>query len=227
MKKILLFIRRINWEVTKKMALQEDITNALKELRKENVRKFDQSVDLIINLQKFDIKRSAVNLFAFVPNKIKEKKIAAFLEGQSDLIDTITKEDFKKYNDKKVLKKLVEKYDFFIAQASVMPKVATTFGRVLGPTGKMPSPQLGIILNADEKTINELKEKINSSIKIRAKESSIKLAIGKQSMKDEAIIENVMSIFNGVLKELPRNMENIKNVELKFTMTKPIKIKVR
>ena len=227
MKKILLFIRRINWEVTKKMALQEDVTNALKELRKENVRKFDQSVDLIINLQKFDIKRSAVNLFAFVPNKIKEKKIAAFLEGQSDLIDTITKEDFKKYNDKKVLKKLVEKYDFFIAQASVMPKVATTFGRVLGPTGKMPSPQLGIILNADEKTINELKEKINSSIKIRAKESSIKLAIGKQSMKDEAIIENVMSIFNGVLKELPRNMENIKNVELKFTMTKPIKIKVR
>ncbi len=217
----------MNWEVTKKMALQEDITNALKELRKENVRKFDQSVDLIINLQKFDIKRSAVNLFAFVPNKIKEKKIAAFLEGQSDLIDTITKEDFKKYNDKKVLKKLVEKYDFFIAQASVMPKVATTFGRVLGPTGKMPSPQLGIILNADEKTINELKEKINSSIKIRAKESSIKLAIGKQSMKDEAIIENVMSIFNGVLKELPRNMENIKNVELKFTMTKPIKIKVR
>src|SRR3989339_533506 len=213
----------MNWEVTKKMALQEDITNALKELRKENVRKFDQSVDLIINLQKFDIKRSAVNLFAFVPNKIKEKKIAAFLEGQSDLIDTITKEDFKKYNDKK----LVKKYDFFIAQASVMPKVATTFGRVLGPTGKMPSPQLGIILNADEKTINELKEKINSSIKIRAKESSIKLAIGKQSMKDEAIIENVMSIFNGVLKELPRNMENIKNVELKFTMTKPIKIKVR
>src|SRR3989339_664010 len=160
----------MNWEVTKKMALQEDITNALKEL---------------------------------------------------------TKEDFKKYNDKKVLKKLVEKYDFFIAQASVMPKVATTFGRVLGPTGKMPSPQLGIILNADEKTINELKEKINSSIKIRAKESSIKLAIGKQSMQDEAIIENVMSIFNGVLKELPRNMENIKNVELKFTMTKPIKIKVR
>ena len=217
----------MNWEVTKKMALQEDVTNALKELRKENVRKFDQSVDLIINLQKFDIKRSAVNLFAFVPNQIKEKKIAAFLEGQSDLIDTITKEDFKKYNDKKVLKKLVEKYDFFIAQASVMPKVATTFGRVLGPTGKMPSPQLGIILNADEKTINELKEKINSSIKIRAKESSIKLAIGKQSMKDEAIIENVMSIFNGVLKELPRNMENIKNVELKFTMTKPIKIKVR
>ncbi|HIG95241.1 MAG TPA: hypothetical protein HA283_02375 [Nanoarchaeota archaeon] len=209
------------------MALQEDVTNALKELRKENVRKFDQSVDLIINLQKFDIKRSAVNLFAFVPNQIKEKKIAAFLEGQSDLIDTITKEDFKKYNDKKVLKKLVEKYDFFIAQASVMPKVATTFGRVLGPTGKMPSPQLGIILNPDEKTINELKEKINSSVKIRAKESSIKLAIGKQSMKDEAIVENVMSIFNAVLKELPRNMENVKNVELKFTMTKPIKIKVR
>ena len=40
-----------------------------------------------------------------------------------------------------------------------MPKVATTFGRILGPLGKMPSPQLGIILNTDDKTINELKRK--------------------------------------------------------------------
>ena len=125
------------------------------------------------------------------------------------------------------MKHLVSTYDFFIAQASLMTNVATNFGRVLGPTGKMPSPQLGIILNADEKTINELKNKINTSIKIKVKEPSIKIPIGKQSMKDEDIIENVMSVYNLLLKTLPRNKENIKNIEIKFTMTKPYKIYLR
>jgi len=136
-------------------------------------------------------------------------------------------DEFKKYSDKSKMKHLVSTYDFFIAQASLMPSVATNFGRVLGPTGKMPSPQLGIILNADEKTINELKNKINTSIKIKVKEPSIKIPIGKQSMKDEDIIENVMSVYNLLLKTLPRNKENIKNIEIKFTMTKPYKIYLR
>ena len=108
-----------------------------------------------------------------------------------------------------------------------MPKVATTFGRVLGPVGKMPSPQMGILLNADEKSIADLKEKISTSIKIRVKESSIKLSIGKQSMKDEEIIANIDAIYSEIVKALPRDKENIKNVEIKFTMSKPHKIKVR
>ena len=43
-------------------------------------------------------------------------------------------------------------------------------------------------------------------------------------MKDEDIIENIMTIYNTLLKTLPRNKENIKNIEIKFTMTKPYKI---
>lgn len=46
-------------------------------------------------------------------------------------------------------------------------------------------------------------------------------------MKDEDIIENVMSVYNLLLKTLPRNKENIKNIEIKFTMTKPYKIYLR
>lgn len=206
---------------------EELLKDALTKLRESKERKFDQTVDLVINLQKYSVKKNPINMFVTVPHKAKNKKIAAFLTAHSDLIDTITENDFKKYNDKKKLKTLVKKYDFFIAQGSIMPKVATTFGRVLGPAGKMPSPQLGIILNADEKTIDELKQKINTSVKIRVKENSIKLAVGKQSMKDEDIIENIMSIYNETIKNLPRDKENIKNVELKFTMTKPVKIHVR
>ena len=132
-----------------------------------------------------------------------------------------------KYNNKAELRKLVNQFDFFIAQASLMPKVATTFGRALGPAGKMPSPQMGIMLNADEKTIAGLKEKINTGIKIRTKDASIKLAVGKQSMKDEDILENVLTVYNAILKSLPRDKESIKNIELKFTMSKPQKILVR
>lgn len=207
--------------------LQEDLKKALEELRKSKERKFDQTVDLIINLQKFDVKKNQLNLFVNVPHKIKDKKVAAFLQSKNKNVDTITKDDFKKYSDKKEMKKLIKKYDFFIAQASLMPSVATTFGRVLGPAGKMPSPQLGILMEVNENSIKEIKDKINNNVKIKIKEASVKLAIGKQNMKDEEIIENIMAVYNTLIKTLPREKENMKNIELKFTMTKPQKISLR
>ena len=209
------------------MELKKELEKALDELRKEEIKKFDQTVDLIINLQKFDAKKNQINIFVNIPFKIKEKKICAFLETENKAVETITPEQFKKYLDKKALKKLVKNFDFFIAQASLMPKVATTFGRVLGPAGKMPSPQLGIISDANEKEISEIKKKINNNIKIRIKESSIKLAIGKQSMKNEEVIENILTVYNSILKAVPKDKENIKNIELKLTMTKPQKIIIR
>lgn len=209
------------------MELKKELKKALEQLRKEKVRKFNQTVDLIINLQKFELKKNQINLFINVPNKIKDKKIAAFLEVKNPKIDSITLTEFKEYKDKSKLKKLVKKYDFFIAQASLMPKVATTFGRVLGPAGKMPSPQLGIMANPDDKSINELKEKAENSIKIRSKEASIKVPIGKQDMEDEKIIENIMIVYKSLLNALPKNKENIKNIEIKFTMSKPQKISIR
>jgi len=207
--------------------IEKEFAKALIELRKEKERKFNQTLDLIVNLQKFDVKKDSINIFTQVPNKIKEKKICAFLNSSNKNIDTITELEFKKYSDKKELKKLEKSYDFFIAQANLMPKVATTFGRVLGPASKMPSPQLGIISEADDKTIQELKERINQNIRIRSKEASIKLGIGKQNMKDEFLIENAVSIYNALLKILPKSNDNIKNVELKFTMGKPYKIQLK
>ena len=211
------------------MVEDKELEKGLKELRENGKdRKFDQTVDLIINLTQFNNKKEGLNLFVQVPHKIKDKKICGFLESKNNQVDTITFQEFKKYqNDKKALKNLEKSYDFFIAQGSLMPKVATTFGRVLGPVGKMPSPQMGIILNADEKTIKELKEKINKGIKIRTKEASVKVPIGKQSMKDEELIDNINAVYNSVFGALPKNKENIKNVEIKFTMSKPYKIWIK
>ncbi|MEK6840598.1 MAG: hypothetical protein AABX79_01455 [Nanoarchaeota archaeon] len=209
------------------MELEEDIKNALTNLRKNEERKFNQTADLIVNLQKFDPKKSQINIFVSVPYKIKEKRICGFLETKNNAVETITQGDFKKYSEKKAIKKLVRGFDFFIAQASIMPKVAAVFGRVLGPAGKMPSPQLGILMDVNDKTIEEVKKKINNSLRIKAKEASIKMAIGKQSMKDEEITENILAVYNALVKELPKGKENIRNIEVKFTMTKPEKVKIR
>ena len=209
------------------MELNKKIENALEELRKGKERKFVQSVDLIINLQKFDAKKSNISIFTEVPNKIKDKKICAFLEEKSNLIETITESEFKKYSEKKEVKKIAKKFDFFISQAKMMPKVASSFGRILGPIGKMPSPQLGIIMNSDEKSIEGIIKKINNSIKIKIKEPSIKIAVGKQSMENKKLIENILAVYASVLKVLPKEKDNIRSIEVKFTMTKPIKIPLK
>ncbi|MBS3085721.1 hypothetical protein J4225_03490 [Candidatus Pacearchaeota archaeon] len=209
------------------MELELKLKKALEELRKNEEKKFDQTVDLIVNLQKFDIKRNSLNIFTQVPHKIKNLRVCGFLEAKNNNVETILESEFKKYADKKKIKKLAKQFDFFIAQASLMPKVATTFGKNLGPLGKMPSPQLGIVTNTDERIIKELLEKINKSVKLRTKEPSIKIAVGKQSMPDEHIIDNITTIYNSLLKSLPRQKENIRNLGIKFTMTKPQKIAIR
>ncbi len=204
---------------------KEDIIKALKEIEKQKDRNFNQSVDFIINLKKFDLKRESINITLTLPHKVKEKKVCAFFEKKSELVDTVTREQFDSYKDKKKLKNLAKNYDFFIANAKLMPAVASTFGRALGPLGKMPSPQAGILPNENDETVKALLERIDRLVKIRTKEASIKLLVGKEEMDNEKIAENALTIYDAVLKELPQKKEQIKSVMIKSTMGKPVKIK--
>ncbi len=201
-----------------------EIEKALQELRKLKPRKFIQTVDLVVNLQDFDARKEAFNIFAQIPNSLN-KKLCGFLTKKSSLVDTITQEEFKKYKEKKEMKILIKKYDFFISAAKLMPAVATQFGRVLGPVGKMPSPQAGIIPTETEDTIKQIVEKMSSLIRIRVKEKSIKVPIGKEDLEDKKLGENIQAVLKSIEKALPRGKQNIKNVMVKFTMTKPVKIK--
>ncbi len=207
------------------MLQKQKIVQALTDLGKKKKRKFAQSVDLIINLRIFDVKKDSVNLFLELPYKIKEAKICAFLNKKSNLIDTITKDEFSEYeSNKKKLKLLVKSYDFFISSANLMPTVARIFGRYLGQAGKMPSPQIGIL---KEETESEIKRTLNSFekvVKIKSKEPSLKFSIGNENMKDEEIAENIMYAYEKILQALPLKKENIKSVLIKLTMTKPIKL---
>ncbi len=200
-----------------------EIKKAIEELRKSEKRKFVQTVDLIVNLKEFDPRKEGVNSFAQIPNPL-DKNVCAFLTRNTKLVDTITKEDFDKYNDPKEMKKLAKKYDAFIAVAPMMGDIATKFGRVLGPVGKMPSPQAGIIPVDGDDAIKEVLEKVKKSVRLRTKEMSLKVVAGKEDMSDEKLEENISALISGIENALPRGKDNVKDILLKFTMTKPVKL---
>src|SRR3989338_2831879 len=204
-----------------------ELKEALQELRKQEKKNFDQSVDLIINLKDIDVKRDNIAAVINIPHKIKDKKVCAFLTKKSEKVPTITSLEFAKYKDKKSLKNLVKEYDFFIAAAKLMPSVATTFGKVLGPTGKMPSPQLGVLMQEEDAAITALLTKIDTAVKIRVKEPSVKLSIGKQGMSDEDIMANIQAIYQGLVAALPVKKDNVKSVLVKLTMGKPLKVEMK
>src|SRR3989338_5827088 len=156
--------------------VEESFLKAVQELRKtEKKRNFDQTINLIVNLKDFDVRREVFSVFITLPHKIKDKRVMGFFEKKSKLVDSIVKEEFDRYKEKKDARKLIKQYDFFISNARLMPAVASSFGRILGPTGKMPSPQLGIIPSEDDKIVEEILNRINSSVRARVKEPSIKI----------------------------------------------------
>ena len=195
---------------------KQDVIKVLEELRKQEKKNFEQGVDLIINLKKIDIKKTPVSTFVSVPHKIKERKICAFLNKKNSVADTITKDEFDGYKEKKKVKKL--------ASANLMPSIASVFGRVLGTAGKMPSPQLGIVTSEDSETIKNVMGRINNNVRVKAKEPSIKVLIGKEKMSNDEIAENIIAVYNAVLNILPIKNDNVKSVLIKFTMGKPKKI---
>ncbi len=205
------------------MAEKLKILEALKELRAEEKRKFVQTVDLIINLQNFDARKESVNTFVQIPFPTP-KNICGFLTRRIPIIDTILKDDFDKFKTDSDIKRLANKYDFFIAAAPMMGTLATKFGRVFGPIGKMPSPQAGIIALDSDQNIKDVVEKMKKLIRIRSKEKSLKIPVGKEDMDDEKLKSNIEAIVSTIEKLLPRKNDNIKNIMIKFTMTKPVKI---
>jgi len=209
------------------MTIEENFLKAVKEIRKtEKKHNFDQTVDLIVNLKDFDVRRETFSMFITLPHKIKDKKVMGFFEKKSKIVDSIVKEEFDRYKEKKDSRKLIKGYDFFIANAKIMPAVATSFGRILGPSGKMPSPQLGIIPSEDEKIIQDILNKINATVRVRIKEPCIKVGVGKESLKDEDIVENLVSVYNKLIETLPRKKDNLRNIKIKLTMDKPVHVEM-
>jgi len=210
---------------------KKQIQNALEELKKQPKRKFSQSYDLVINLKNLIVKQTPLDFFVTLHYpKGKNVKIAAFVDQQleeqaktsCDLV--ITEKDFPKYADKKVMKKLAEDYDYFIAQMNLMPKVAASFGKVLGVKGKMPNPKLGCVVPPNI-NLEQLTKKLNFTVRLMAKKATnLQCIAGKEDQPEEEIIDNILTVYQATLKQVPNEIQNIKNIYLKLTMGKPVKI---
>ena len=213
---------------------KESVKKAIKQLKESSKkRNFTQSFDLIINLKGLNLKKpdNQVELFIQLPHsKGKQAKICAFVgpelkDQAKDIFDTtIFVTDFEKYQDQKLAKKLANDHDFFIAQANIMPKVAQTFGKILGTRGKMPNPKAGCVV-PPKATLKPLFEKLKKTIKAKAKiEPVVKVTVGDFNQSEDEITDNILTIIKAVIHKLPGESNNIKNTLLKLSMSKPIKL---
>ncbi|MBI2146291.1 hypothetical protein HYU22_03055 [Candidatus Woesearchaeota archaeon] len=209
---------------------KEQIQKALTELKQQPQKKFVQSYDLIINLKNIVIKSSPVDFFVTLRHpKGKTIKIAAFVaqelsEAATKFCDLVIKEsEFAAY-DKKKAKQLAESYDYFIAQANLMGKLAGTFGKSLGVKGKMPNPKLGCVVPPNA-NLEALAKKLRLTVRLQAKKgANLQCMVGKQDQPEDQIIENILAVYETALKQLPEESQNIKNISLKLTMGKPVRI---
>lgn len=196
-------------------------------------RKFNQSYDLVMTLKGLDLKKPEhqVDTFVTLPHSRGKKVRVCALVG-AELFDqaknscdfAVLSDEFNKYKDKKDVKKLANSYDFFIAQANVMTKVASVFGRVFGPRGKMPNPKSGCVVppNANLKV---LYDKLQKTVRVNAKSAPmIQCPIGTEDMRMDDVAENGLTVINSVLHLLPNEKHNIKELYIKLTMGKPAKV---
>jgi len=214
---------------------KEQFKQAIETVKKNSPkRKFTQSFDLVINLKDLNLKDPAQQVDIFIPlhySKGRKTKICALVGPEletaaKDACDFVVKQnEFGKYaKDKKLVKKLANDYDFFIAQADLMADVAKNFGRVFGPKGKMPNPKAGCVVPPNA-NLKQVYEKLQSTVRLVAKTSpSIQVLVGNEEMKEEEVLDNIMTVFNQTIHHLPAEKNNIRSIFLKLTMGKSIKV---
>jgi large subunit ribosomal protein L1 len=211
---------------------QKTILGAVKEAKeKSEKRNFNQSVELILNLREIDMKSSEGKLQEIIElpySPAKQNKICVIASGElalkakranADLV--IERAELDGYAGKKRdLRKIANEYDFFIAEAPLMPLVGKILGPVLGPRGKMPMP---VPPTAD---ITSLIDKHRKTVIVRIRNQPIlQCRVGSENMKEEEIAENVQAVLRAVEGKLKRGEKNIKRAYLKTSMGKPVSIR--
>lgn len=214
---------------------KDQVKNALESLKSDSKkRKFTQTVDLIINLKDLDLKKpeEQVDLFVRLPKgRGRKVKVCAFVgpelaaEAKKVFDKVILIEQFPGYTDKRKTKKLASEFHYFVAQANIMAKVASTFGRVLGTRGKMPNPKVGCVVPPRGVNLQQLYDQLQRTVKAKAKVGPhMQCAVGSEEMSDDDLAENIMSVYNAVVHKLPNEQHNIKSIYIKRTMSKPVQV---
>ncbi|MEM5778087.1 MAG: 50S ribosomal protein L1 [Candidatus Aenigmatarchaeota archaeon] len=208
--------------------VEQKILDAIKKARDTKKRNFKQTFDLAINLKNIDLKKpeNRIKTEFELPHSFKENKIGVFVDNllpqtkEIENIVVIKKEQIELLGkNKKEAKKLARSCKYFLAEAPLMPLIGRTLGPFLAPKNLMPTP---IPITANLKSIVEQKRNV---VKIQLKDSPIiHLPVGNEDMEDEKIAENIDTAVKAVIANLPKGKEQIKNLVIKLTMGKPVKV---
>jgi large subunit ribosomal protein L1 len=208
------------------------ISEAIKQAKTQaGDRKFNQTVDLILDIQEIDMKapEGKIQEVVELPHDTgKPNSVCVIASGEfalkakkSGADRVVERADLDALNGKKKdLRKLANDYDIFIAEAPLMPLVGRILGPVLGPRGKMPIP---VPPNAD---IAALIAKHRKTVVVRMRNQPIiQVSVGSQQMKDEDLTENILTVLRVLDGRLKRGLKNVKYVFVKTSMGEPVKIK--
>jgi len=210
-----------------------ELKEAIEEAKASKDRKFTQSIDLVVSLKEFDVKRAErIEEFIRLPNgKSKKNKICAIVgpelkeQAEKNVDKVIISDDLPKWTKKRDIQKLAREFDFFVAQVTIMPDVAKVFGKYFGPLGKMPNPKAGAVVPVTA-NIAPLVEKLRDTVKITISKSPIsQCSIGNEKMDTKDLLENASKVLKVLEDKLPSGKQNIGKVFIKTTMGASIRVK--
>jgi len=195
----------------------------------EKARKFQQSIELILVFKDIDVKKGfASNDTIQLPKKMsKSASVCIIAAGDLGIKAKNAKADrvmneaelVQLGKNKRESRKVINKYDFFLADTKLMPTVGKVLGQLLGPRGKMPTP---IPFNAP---VEALLERFRTSVGVKVKGSlSLSCKIGEESMEDADLAANASAVAAIIEKKLPNGDKNIRKIMIKTSMGKAIRL---
>ena len=215
------------------MVNESELVSLIQEAKKsEKERKFKQSLELYLTFKDIDVKKGfALNEIIQLPKQmsqpagvcvmatgdmgIKAKKANADQVLDGDELNKLAE-------NKRETRKLINKYDFFLAETKLMANVGKSLVQLLGPRGKMPTP---VPFNAP---IETFLNRFRSSIRVRVKNSlALSCKIGDVEMDEKDVASNALAIISAIEKKLPNGDKNLRKIMIKTTMGKPIKLEMK
>ncbi len=204
------------------------IDDALKILKTTASAKFDESVDVAVNLG-IDAKKSEQNVrgTAVMPRGTGKKvRIAVFAEGNAAEAARKAGADIVGFQDlaDKIKAGQID-FDLAIATPEAM-RIVGQLGQILGPRGLMPNPKVGTVTPNVAKAVENAKA---GQVQFRTDKAGIvHCAIGKASFDPDALKENFLSLMAALGKSKPASSKGvfIKKVTLSTTMGPGVRLDV-
>ena len=205
---------------------QYSFDNALKTLRELATVKFDETVEVAMNLgvDPRHADQMVRGMVSLPSGTGKDVRVAVFARGDN------AEKALAAGADKVGAEDLMEdmqagnlNYDRVIATPDMMGVVGR-LGKVLGPKGLMPNPKLGTVTPNVEQAVKDAK---GGQIEFRVEKMGIIHAgIGKMSFTDEAIKANFTALVDAVVKAKPSGAKGkyVRKVSLSSSMGPGLKI---